>query len=978
VVKFKANSRRRAIEYEKDLVRYWKEKGTFEKSIEQRSINDAYVFYDGPPFITGVPHHGTLLSSIVKDAVPRYWTMKGKRVERVWGWDSHGLPAENFVEKQLGITDRRVIGTTISLEEYITTARDAMVANSATWESVIDRVGRWVDFQGAYKTMDKNYMESVWWAFKTLYEKGKIYEGEKVLMYDTKFATPVSKNEVTMDNDAYQTVTDPSVYVKFRLFDDDDVMVDDEFNEKGEFVDRPARTEPKTYLLAWTTTPWTLPGNTAVAINKDVTYVKLEYDNEWLIMAKDAVKRVMTDEKHQPLEYRILEEFLGEELRDQSYQPLFADHGSLAHHVWHADYVTTDSGTGIVHLAPAYGEEDFELAKAKNIPIVHVLDDNGIYYDDVSFYAGLEVWENNKFIAKDLKEKGIVWKIEYVQHEYPFNPRSKQRIMYRAVPSWFFDVDSQKQLMLEKNGEIINWFPEYIKHGRFEKNIEQAPDWNLSRDRFWATAMPVWRSEDGDIKVVGSYEELKELSGVELDDYHRPWVDNIEFDLDGKHYKRVDKVLDGWFESGSMPFAQFHYPFENKDKFEKNFPGDFISEYVAQTRAWFYYLHVVNVGLFGTAAFKNAIVTGTVAGNDGRKMSKSLGNFTDPNELMDKFSADSLRFLLLSSPLLSGEDFSLQDKEVGDVARKLSMIWNMYDFFTMYAEVDDFEFAPVESYEVYPDELDNPLDKWVVSRLHQLNEEITKYMDGYDIPNALAGILPFVDDASNWFVRRSRRRFWKSEDDGDKAQAYKTLHYILFKLSLILAPFVPFLAEELYQKLGGKSESVHLLDWPTNYVYDENILNEMAEVRSYVNQALSLRAAAGLKIRQPLSSVTVPKLGTFISYDDILKDELNVKDVKVGSDVDIDTTITPELYREGLMREVIRHVQSARKDAGLNVDDRIVLNLAADGELARAIDEFRAVIAAETLTTDFFEPENAHQTKVKIDSFALKISLAKA
>ncbi|MFZ1361066.1 MAG: isoleucine--tRNA ligase [Candidatus Saccharimonadales bacterium] len=971
-MKFKANSRRRALEYEKEWVKTWKDNKTFEASVQQRPADNAYVFYDGPPFITGVPHHGTLLSSIVKDAVPRYWTMKGKRVERVWGWDTHGLPAENFVEKQLGITDRRQIVTSdsepapldkdgnelpkISLEKYITKARESMVANAATWEDVVDRVGRWVDFDGAYKTMDKNFMESVWWAFKELYEKGKIYEGEKVLMFDTKFATPVSKNEVTMDNDAYQTVTDPSLYTKFKLVGSD------------------------AYILAWTTTPWTLPANLMLAVSPELTYCEVEVGEDKLIIAKEALERVLKDEKNKPLEYTVVREFLGSELAGKSYEPL--DTGSTwpesdaVHKVYAADFVSHESGTGIVHIAPAYGEDDFELGKSHGVGAFHVIDDNGYYID--TNYKGLEVWENNKRIAKDLIEKGIAWKIDYIRHEYPFNPRSGQRIMYRAIPSWFFDIQGSKPLMLEQN-ENINWFPPHLKHGRFAKNIEQAPDWNLSRDRFWATAMPVWKGSNGTVKVIGSYAELKELSGVELEDYHRPWVDDITFDIDGEHFTRVDKVLDCWFESGSMPFAQLHYPFENKEKFEQNYPADFIVEYVGQVRAWFYYVHTVNTSLFGDNAFKNVITTGVVAGNDGRKMSKSLGNFTDPNELMDKFSADSLRYLLLSSPLLKGEDFALHDKDVGDVARKISMIWNMYDFFTMYAEVDGWEFDPTKPFTTNPDDVTNPLDKWIISRVHQLNEHVTTHMDAYNLPEAMATILPFIEDASNWYVRRSRRRFWKSEDDSDKAEAYRTLHYVLLKLSVILAPFTPFLAEELYQKLGGEAESVHLLDWPSNYTVDQQVLDDMNTVRDYVNQALSLRAKERVKIRQPLASVTVPSLGKSVNFQDILTEELNVKKVQQGSELALDFNITPELKREGLMREVIRHVQAARKAAGLNVDDRITLYLKSeDADISVAIDEYADTITQETLATYAQSSSDAqYSTEAKVEGASLTVAIAK-
>ena len=995
-MKFTHGTRRRAAEYEKDWVQRWKDDQTFEKSVAQRPADNAYVFYDGPPFITGVPHHGTLLSSIVKDAVPRYWTMKGKRVERRWGWDCHGLPAENFVEKQLNITDRRQIVTssdqpapldkdgqplpTISLEKYITKARESMVANSETWQGVIDRIGRWVDFTGAYRTMDKDFMESVWWAFKQLYEAGKIYEGEKVLMYDTKFATPVSKAEVTMDNDAYQTVTDPSVYVKFSLMDEDAAV------------------------LAWTTTPWTLPANLMLAVNPEMTYCEVEVDGEKLILAEEALERTLQDDKHQPLDYDVLRTFPGSELVGKTYQPL--DTGSnwpendKVHTIYAADFVSHESGTGIVHIAPAYGEDDFELAKRHGISAFHVIDDNG-YYTDTN-YKGLEVWDNNKFIAKDLKEKGAVWKIEYIRHEYPFNPRSKQRIMYRAIPSWFFDIQGQKPLMLEQN-EHINWFPHHLKHGRFAKNIEQAPDWNLSRDRFWATAMPVWKGDQGTVKVVGSYAELKKLSGVELDDYHRPWVDDITFEIDGETFTRIDKVLDCWFESGSMPFAQLHYPFENQAKFEQNYPADFIVEYIGQVRAWFYYVHAVNaalaeIGAFGEAgaqhknAYSNVITTGVVAGNDGRKMSKSLGNFTDPNELMDKFSADSLRFLLLSSPLLNGEDFALHDKDVGDVARKLSMIWNMYDFFTMYAEVDGWEFDGELKDPL--GELTNPLDIWIISRLHQLVAEVERHMDAYNIPDALSPILPFLDDASNWYVRRSRRRFWKSEDDGDKSDAYRTLHYVLVRLSYLLAPFTPFLAEELYHNLTGDNESIHLKNWLAAGEINRAILRDMNALRAAVNDGLSKRAAEGIKVRQPLASA---KLVSTISENtsdevrrflvDIARDELNVKSVEIttGSELEAaessaqpsvvyDFVITPELKREGLVREVIRHVQSARKKAGLQVDDRIMLQLVTnDEQLRQAIDEHAEVIAAETLAT--FGQSDAYSTTVAIEGAELQITL---
>jgi len=965
-MKFQANSRRRAKEYEDDVLARWKAEKTFEQSVENRSEDNAFVFYDGPPFITGVPHHGTLLSSIVKDAVPRYQTMKGKRVERRWGWDTHGLPAENFVEKKLGITSRHEVGEKISLAEYITTARESMVSNAALWENTIDRIGRWVEFKNAYKTMDKDFMESVWWAFKTLYEKGKIYEGERVLMYDTAWATPLSKSEVTMDNDAYKTVTDPSVFVKFWLKDFEDA--------EG--------SKDKTAMLAWTTTPWTLPANMGLFVNPDFTYAKVKVGDEFYILAKDLLEKVFVDEKKQPIPFEIVNLIDGSELVGLSYEPLFEDSKysgegeENAYKVWGADYVSLESGTGIVHSAPAYGEEDFNFGKEYRIPVFHVLDEYGKYLNGE--FAGNDVWEFNKPLAKILKERGVVWKIDYIRHEYPHNPRTGHRLMYRAHPSWFFDIQGQKELMLEQN-ENINWFPAHLKHGRFEKNLEAAPDWNLSRDRFWATAMPVWKSESGKIRVVGSYAELKELSGVELEDYHRPWVDEITFEIDGEKYTRIDKVLDCWFESGSMPFAQFHYPFENKEKFEKNFPGDFIVEYIGQVRAWFYYVHAVNTALFGKNAFKNVITTGVVAGNDGRKMSKSLGNYTDPNELMDQYSADSLRFLLLTSPLLNGEDFALHDKDVSDVARKLSMIWNMYDFFTMYASVDGWEFNG-ELKDPSKD-LENPLDKWIVSRVHELRNEITENMDVYNIPRALEGVLPFLDDASNWFVRRSRRRFWKSENGADKLQAYQTLHYVLSYLALILAPFVPFLAEELWSKMVNDG-SVHLKDWPEAGEIDKDLIAKMAEVRGYVNEALALRAKNGVKIRQPLASVKVPKNADTFDFTPILMEELNVKAVEYGGEeVDFDFELTPELRAEGLMREIIRHIQATRKKAGLNVDDRIELNFTSENtEVLDAFKKFEQEISKEVLATkvEISEDELDFTQTVKVEGSEAKISLKKA
>ncbi len=945
---FKAREKQKHAEIEKRVGKFWQEDGTFHKAVDGRPEDNAFVFYDGPPFLTGTPHHGHLLISTVKDAVARYQTMQGKKVERRWGWDCHGLPAEVFVEQQLGIKNKKEIGTKISIEDYVNACRAAMVKTGTEWEDTIDRVGRWVEFKGAYKTMDPEFMESVWWAFKELYENGKIYEGEKILIYCTKDATPISKSEVAMEN-SYQEDTDPSVYVYFKLEGSDE------------------------HVMAWTTTPWTLPANVAIAVNPELNYSLVEYEGKRVYVAQAIVGEVFTDEKHQTLPHKVLKTIKGSELVGKKYHALFENRGPEAHRIVAADFVTAEDGTGIVHEAPAYGEEDYELCKKEGIPIVSIVDEDGLYTEGQ--WQGKNIWDVNKEIAKTLVAEGKAFKVKYITHEYPHCHRCGSKLMYRAHPSWFMDILGQKTEMLEANAST-NWTPKNLRDGRFSNIIESAPDWNLSRDRYWATPIPIWKGARNDgtevVKAFGSYAEFEEFTGKKLTDFHLPNVMNVTFELDGITMHHIGKVLDCWFESGSMPFAQFHYPFENKQKFESNFPADFIVEAIDQTRGWFYSLMAVNVGLFGKAPFKNLICTGFINAADGKKMSKKLKNYTDPLELMDSVSADAFRYHLLTSPVVLGEDISLSDKDVLSTGRKISMVYNVLDFFLMYAEVDGWE-ADIST--PVPEHI---LDKWILSKLQTLITDVSGSMNEYNLMHASRPILEFVDLLSNWYVRRSRKRFWKSENDADKANAYHTLYFVLTELSKIMAPFMPFMAEDIYQKLTV-GDSVHLQDFPlyNPELVHSKIEEEMDTAREYITEGLRLRAVAQLKVRQPLADVQVPGCPKYLT--DILKEELNVKQVIVGAkEVAINTELTPELKREGLMREVVRFVQNARKDAGLNVDDRIELSLKTEsGELQKAIDEHAETIKAETLAITLGEVAGGFEITVKIEGEELLIALKK-
>ena len=928
---------------EEDVLKFWEENKIFEKSLENRKDAPLYSFYDGPPFATGLPHHGHLLASTSKDVVPRFWTMKGYNVPRRWGWDTHGLPIENIVEKKLGYKGKKEIEENIS--KFNEEAKNTVLQFADEWKKTIRRIGRWVDFDNSYKTMDSTFMESVWWGFKELDKKGLVYKDSRISLYCPHCATPLSNFEIAMDN-SYKMDKDVSIYVKIGLKDN-----------------------PGTYFLVWTTTPWTLLANVALAVGEKIKYVEVRYDKEKYIIAKDLIDKVIPED-----DYELISEFDGKDLIGKEYDPIFPHNIENGYRVVAGDFVNIEDGTGIVHLAPAYGEDDFQARKKNNLPLIENVDDEGQFTEGQ--WKGMNVWDANFKVVGYIHEKGLLFKKENITHSYPHCYRCDAKLIYKAQPAWFIKVSEFKDELISEN-ENINWHPEHLKHGRFLNGLENAPDWNVSRSRYWGNPMPIWECEKcKEIEIVGSYDELEKLSGKKLDDYHRPFIDEITFDCEkckGK-MKRVLDVFDCWVESGSMPFAEFHYPFENKEIFEKRFPAQFISEYIAQTRGWFYTLHVLSVGLFEKPSFINAVTTGTIAGSDGKKMSKSQGNFTDPNVLLDKYGADSFRFYLMQSSLMEGENLNFLDKDLEAIFKGMfRMMWNSYSFFVLYANVDKWNPDPKTG---FWDESQNPvlgsrniLDRWIVSELQTLIKDVNENMENYELTRAARLFPKFIDNLSNWYIRRSRRRFWKSESDSDKKEAYETLHYVLVTLSKLMAPFTPFIAEEIFRNLsdaGNKNFcSVHLQDFPVadEKLIDEKLNEEMAKVRDIITQGLQLRAMAKIKVRQPLEKFLIANLE--LSHKELLeiiREEMNVKKVEmvekvkegeswiigeIGEiSVGLNIEITEELRLEGVAREIIRHIQEMRKEAGYDVDNRIKVCYAG---WSVVFEKFGDLIAKETL-----------------------------
>jgi isoleucyl-tRNA synthetase len=926
---------------EEEILKFWDAENIFQKSLDIRKDAPRYTFFDGPPFATGTPHYGHIVASLMKDVVPRYWTMKAKLVERKWGWDCHGLPIENIAEKELGIKSKKQIEE-MGVDKFNEFCRSKVLSYVEEWKKVIRRLGRWADMDNAYKTMDLDFMESVWWVFKELYDKGLVYEGYRSMHICPRCETTLSQSEVA---EGYKDIKDLSVIAEFQLID-----------------------EPNTSILAWTTTPWTLLGNVALAVGEKIRYVKIEKKDQGsgdlvrFILAKDRLGDVFAND-----EYTIMEEFFGSELIGKKYIPLFnfqnentnLENRENGWKVVAADFVTTNDGTGVVHIAPAFGEDDLNLGKKLSLPFIQHVGMDGIIKSGYGEFSGLsvkpadDVQSTDVAIIKYLAGKNLLFDKKQYEHSYPHCWRCETPLINYATSSWFVAVEKIKTAAIE-NAKDINWFPKHIKAGRFGMWLEGARDWSISRQRYWASVLPIWKCEKcGEIKVVGSVAELEKLSSEKISDLHKHIVDKISFECEkcSGEMKRVPDVLDTWFDSGSMPYAQMHYPFENKKKFEENFPAEFIAEGVDQTRAWFYYLHVISTAVMQKPAFKNVIVNGIVLAEDGKKMSKRLQNYPDPMQVFEKYGADVLRLYLLSSPVMAAENLSLKESELQELQRGFfRMLWNSYYFFALYTSIDNWQ---PKSEMPQPK---NSLDRWMIAKTQELNAAVEKNMQAYNLSAATRLFFPFVDDLSNWYIRRSRKRFWKSENDEDKESAYHTLYYVLIQLSKLLAPFAPFISDEIYKNLTS-GESVHLADFPSvdNSKIDKNIIEEMEIARKIVEIGLSKRAEAGIKVRQPLLTIKYRAKQLSAELESIIASEVNVRsiwyDKEIVDDVELDMQLSEELIAEGKAREFVRIVQGLRKKAGFDISDRIETYYCTDDEtLSDAILKEIEYIKKETLS----------------------------
>ena len=1023
------------VEAEHAILEYWKTSGIFKKSLEQSADSKPYIFYDGPPFATGLPHHGHLVGSILKDAVPRYFTMKGRHVDRRFGWDCHGLPIEHEIDKSLGMSSIEAVAT-LGIKGYNDECRKIVQRYTSEWGKTITRIGRWVDFENDYKTMEPWYMESVWWVVKQLWEKDLIYRGEKVVPFSTALGTVLSNFEATSN---YQDVQDPAVTVLFKLIDED------------------------AYIAAWTTTPWTLPSNLALCVADDINYVKVhDPDRDInLIVAKERLAEVGKDKQ-----LEIVESMTGKDLIGRKYEPLFpyfsdlADEGAFQ--ILSDDYVSIDSGTGIVHQAPAFGEDDFRVLKAHGITAtVCPVDMSGKFTAEVTDFAGMHVKKADKQIIRYLKDRSSLYIQEVINHSYPFCPRSDTPIIYRTIDSWYVRVEQMREQLTAVN-EDINWVPGHIKTGRMGNWLAGALDWAISRNRYWGTPLPIWiNDETGNMLCVGSIEELFNYTGVRIDDLHRENVDPLTFTIDGEPgtYNRIEEVLDCWFESGSMPYAQLHYPFENKDVFEQGFPAEYIAEGLDQTRGWFYTLIVLSTALFGVHPFKNVVVNGIVMAEDGKKMSKRLRNYTPPDDLMETYGADALRLYLINSGLVRAEEQRFSDTGVKDMVRRALLPWlNAFKFFNIYAAIDGWEpSADVRT-------SDNIMDRWILSRLQSLKNNISSEMEAYRLYNVVPALFEFIDDLTNWYIRLNRSRFWSDQDSEDKAAAYHTLFTTIHELSISMAPFAPFLAETIYRELPlptNAPESVHLCVYPeadadliqpmleqavtrmqhivllgrqkrnqekikikyplqelTIIHEDQTLLDEIAKLGDYITSELNIKELSystneekyinlyakpnspvlgkrlGRKFKQfkqKIEALTATDISRLLDSEKLNIDTevftpddiLVFREPKEGTDalsnrfisINMSSTLTPDLIEEGLAREVINRIQRSRKEAEFNVSDRIEITFTASPELRTAIRTHQDHIRHETLAIKLEEVATDLPLSFDVDGHTLSLAL---
>ena len=908
---------------EKEVLDFWEETHAFEKSVEQRPKTNPYHFYDGPPFATGLPHYGHIVASLIKDVVPRFWTMKGYRVERKWGWDCHGLPIENIIEKELHLKTKQDIER-FGIGKFNEACRATVLKYVEEWKKTVRRMGRWVDMEHDYKTMDLPYMESVWWVFRQLWDQGLIYKGHKAMHICPRCVTPLSNFEVTQ---GYKDITDQTVIVKF-----------------------PVKNAKKTLgidgtvsMLAWTTTPWTLPGNLLLAVHPDHSYavVKLKDDDALYILAEATLEKVLDTPS-----YTVVKLFTGKELgaMNLTYEPAFPyfQDTKNAFRVVTGDFVTLDEGTGIVHIAPAFGENDYALGMREGLPIVQHVTMEGAFTPAVVDFAGKPVKskddpsKTDKELLVWLTEKGKVFKQEPVTHSYPHCWRCETPLINYATTSWFVKVTHIKEQLLANN-RTIRWVPEHMKEGRFGQWLEGARDWAVSRNRYWGTPLPIWESEDGDIICVGSVKELEDLSGKKVTDLHKHTIDDIMLTKDGKAYKRIPEVLDCWFESGSMPYGQMHYPFEHKEEFERSFPAQFIAEGQDQTRGWFYTLHVLSTALTmginapigngtSTPAFLNVIVNGIVLSGDGKKMSKRLKNYPDPDVMIDRYGADAMRYYLATSPVMESESLNFSESGVREVYNKvINTLWNVLAFYNLYGTKGKKDQKST-----------HVLDRWILSRLHHMVASVTSGMEAYQLADASRPIAEFIGELSQWYVRRSRERL---KGDGiDGAAASQTLQEVLVTTAKVIAPFMPFIAELVYQNVQSVAESVHICDWPASdtTLIDDELEASMKVAREMVEKIHAKRKELKIPVRQPLGKcqMSLPAGRQEMSNEliELIKEETNIKTIEFIKgegeiQIELDTTITPELEQEGKVREVVRKIQKLRKDKGCAIDEKITLTL---------------------------------------------------